>query len=131
MALTDLVRKIAATCMPSSIAFIFEDSDRSNKWVRRDFPLENLAMSDLFGWEAPVDGFFIPKSARSPGVEVADLIAHTAGINQRHALRNGAGFPKSFQEMFQRAGGAGLAFYWRIETVREVPDPDQAGDAFD
>jgi Protein of unknown function (DUF3800) len=120
MALANLVQKIAATSMPTSVAFIFEDSNRSNKLVRRDFHLENLSMCDLFGYDVPVDGFFMPKSARSPGLELADLIAHTAGDNQRHALWNRPGFPKSFQELFQRAGGAGRAFYWRIETVRGI-----------
>jgi len=126
MAFADVVRKIVSTCTPSSIAFIFEDSERSNKLVKRDFPLENLSMYDLFGYEIPVDGFFIPKFARAPGMEVADLIAHTAGDNQRHALLSRPGFPLSFKEMFQRAGGINLAFYWRIETVREIMPQEHA-----
>src|SRR5665213_2960137 len=58
MALADVVRRIASACTPSSIAFIFEDSERSNKLVKRDFQLENLSMSDNFGHAIPVDGFF-------------------------------------------------------------------------
>jgi hypothetical protein len=119
MALADVVRKSVSACTPSSIAFIFEDSERSNKLVERDFQLEYLSMYDLFGYEIPVDGFFMPKFAREPGMEVADLIAHTAGDNQRHALRSRPGFPPSFREMFRRASGINLAFYWRIDAVRE------------
>ena len=120
MALVDLVRRIVARCMPSLVAFIFEASDRSDHLVERDLHLEHLEMHDLFGRFVPSDGFFIPKSSRAPGMELADLIAHTAGDNQRHALRQRPGFPASFRELFQRGGSVGQAFYWRIDTVREV-----------
>ena len=115
--LNDLVRRIVAERVPSSVALIFEQSKRGDSLVQRDFILDNLGMSSMFLDAVEVDGFFIPKRARVPGMEVADLIAHTAGDNQRHALANKSGFRKSFREMFQCAGGAGNAFYWRVATI--------------
>ena len=120
MPLIALVRRIVAERDASSVALIFEQSKRGDSLVQRDFIVDNLGMFRMFGDAVEVDGFFIPKWARAPGLEVADLIAHTAGDNQRHSLASRAGFPKSFQEMFQRAGGAGNAFYWRVETLRQI-----------
>ena len=48
------------------------------------------------------------------------LVANTAVDNQRYALRSKEGFPLSFQELLQRSGGIGKAYYWRLETVLRV-----------
>jgi hypothetical protein len=120
MTLVNQVRRLVAACNPSSVAFVFEDSGRGNRLVRRDFNLDNLGMRSLFGKEVTVDGFFCPKLGRVPGLEVADLIAHTAGRNQRHALEDRPGFPVSFQELFQRAADIGLAYYVRLETIKRI-----------
>ena len=115
--LGNLLRRVAAACNPSSVAVVFEVSERTNRFVERDFVLDNLGMYDLFGREVSVDGYFCRKQLRIPGLELADLVAHTAGDNQRHALRGKEGVPLSFRELFRRAAGIGKAHYMRVETV--------------
>jgi hypothetical protein len=69
MTLVNQVRRLVAVCNPSLVAFVFEDSARGNRLVRRDFNLNNLGMRNLFGKEVTVDGFFCPKWARVPGLD--------------------------------------------------------------
>jgi hypothetical protein len=115
--LGNLLRRIVALCNPSSVAVVFEDSERTNRFVERDFVLDNLGMYNLFGREVSIDGYFCGKQLRIPGLELADLVAHTAGDNQRHALRGKEGVPLSFRELFRRAAGIGKAHYLRVGTV--------------
>lgn len=75
--------RVSPSCLQCRTAF--EQSKRGNSLVQREFIFYNLGMSSMFGDAVQVDSFFIPKWARTPGMEVADLIAHTAGDNQRHA----------------------------------------------
>jgi hypothetical protein len=115
--LANFLRRVVASCNPSSVMIVFEDSKRTNKFVERDFILENLWMYDLFGHEVSVDGYFCKKQLRIPGLELADLVVHTAGDNQRHALRGKGGVPLSFKELFRRAAGIGKAHYLRVGTI--------------
>jgi hypothetical protein len=123
--LGNFLRRVVASCNLLSVAVIFEDSERTNKFVERDFVLDNLGMYDLFGHEVSVDGYFCKKRLRIPGLELADLVAHTAGDNQRHALRGKGGVPLSFKELFRRAAGIGKAHYLRVDSVvRNAPQSD-------
>ena len=116
LGLVDLIRRMAGERNPSSIALIFESSDRTDGLVRRDFSSE-LSAIDLFGRAIPVDGLFASKSARIPGLELADLLAHTAGDTRRYALRAGNHHTRSFKEMFQKVGPLGVSHYWAIDEV--------------
>ena len=127
--LGNFVRRVVASCNPSSVAVVFEDSERTNRLVERDFVLDNLGMYDLFGHEVSVDGYFCRKQQRMPGLELADLVAHTAGENQRHALRGKGGVSLSFKELFRQAAAIGKAHYLRVDSVvRNEPRSNQSSD---
>jgi hypothetical protein len=53
-------------------------------------------------WGRPieVDGYFMPKTSMEAGLEVADLVAHTAGRQRRHELRGKSGHVLDFQETY-------------------------------
>jgi hypothetical protein len=82
------------------VALVFEASERGDKLVERDFDLAALQLVSALGRRIPVEGYFMPKSSMEPGLEVADLVAHTAGRQRRHQLRGGSGAVKDFQQMF-------------------------------
>jgi hypothetical protein len=42
----------------------------------------------------------MPKDSVEPGLEVADLIAHTAGRQRRHELAGKSGHTKDFQQTY-------------------------------
>jgi hypothetical protein len=44
----NLLRRVVALSNPSSVAVAFEDSERTSRFVERDFVLESLRMYDLF-----------------------------------------------------------------------------------
>lgn len=69
------------------VALIFEGSDRGETLVRRDFDLATMGLRNVSGRPVEVDGVFMRKELMEPGLEVADLIAHTAGRQRRHELR--------------------------------------------
>ena len=47
-----------------------------------------------------VDGYFMAKKEMEAGLEIADLIAHTAGRQRRHELIGNTGVKKDFKQVF-------------------------------
>ena len=47
-----------------------------------------------------VDGYFMEKKHMEAGLEVADLVAHTAGRQRRHQIAGNSGTTKDFQHMY-------------------------------
>lgn len=84
----------------SKLALVFESSDRGDQLVARDFNLANMNIRSQLGREILVDGYFLPKSSMEPGLEVADLIAHTAGRQRRYELFGGTDKKLDFQHMY-------------------------------
>jgi hypothetical protein len=82
-----------------SVAVIFEASDRANKLVAEHFGLLELTED---GQPVPVEHGFMPKTAREPGLEVADFVIHTVGRYARHRINGRPGFPPDFVAMFHR-----------------------------
>jgi hypothetical protein len=82
------------------IALIFEASDRGNKLVERDFDLARMQIANRAGRILEVDGYFMEKKRMEAGLEVADLVTHTAGRQRRHQIKGGEGFVPDFKQMY-------------------------------
>ena len=54
----------------------------------------------MWGRRVDVEGCFMPKGSMEPGLEVADLIVHTAGRQRRHELAGKPGHAKDFQQTY-------------------------------
>jgi hypothetical protein len=93
-----LVANYAADVM--RVALIFEGSERGDELVKRDFDLANMKVVNRWGRPIEVDGYFMPKTSMEAGLEVADLIAHTAGRQRRHELRGKSGHVPDFQQAY-------------------------------
>jgi hypothetical protein len=83
-----------------NVALVFEASDRGDTLVKRDFDLANMNLKNSKGEQVEVDGFFIEKKYMEAGLEVADLVAHTAGRQRRHQLAGKDGVTKDFEKMY-------------------------------
>ena len=95
-----VTRLVAAMRDIDTVALVFEGSERGDTLVKRDFDLASMALFDNRGRRLTVDGYFMPKKSMEAGLEVADLVAHTAGRQRRHQLAGRAGVTKDFQQMY-------------------------------
>ncbi|MEO1016415.1 MAG: DUF3800 domain-containing protein [Pseudomonadota bacterium] len=86
-----------------TIALVFEASERGDKLVERDFDLASMNLANGSGTRIEVDGYFVPKASMEPGLEVADLVAHTSGRQRRHQMAGKEGVAKDFEEMYWRS----------------------------
>ena len=84
----------------TTVALVFEASDRGDKLVKRDFDLANMKLVNRSGNRIEVEGYFMKKKYMEPGLEVADLIAHTAGRQRRHQMAGKYGAAKDFEQMY-------------------------------
>ena len=82
------------------VALLFEGSDRGDSLVKRDFDLAIMDLRNMSGRRVGVEGCFMQKDSMEPGLEVADLIVHTAGRQRRHELSGKAGHVKDFQQTY-------------------------------
>jgi hypothetical protein len=71
------IEEVARFYTFGSLTFIFEASERANKFAERYFP--SYKFRDAKGREFPVSWYFMPKATSEPGLEIADCIIHTAG----------------------------------------------------
>lgn len=98
------VRRLVATYRDvETLALIFEASERGDKLVERDFDLANIHLTNGSGRLIEVDGYFMPKASMEPGLEIADLIAHTSGRQRRHQLSGKGGVTKDFEQMYWKS----------------------------
>ena len=92
--------RVVALADADVVALIFEGSERGDTLVKRDFDLANMDLKNILGQRVVVDGVFMKKESLEPGLEIADLIAHTAGRQRRHELRGKDGHVKDFQQTY-------------------------------
>jgi hypothetical protein len=97
---TRFIARLAQQYDIENVALVFESSDRGDRLVQRDFDLANMDVRNMSGRRIEVDGLFMPKTSMEPGLEIADLVAHTASRQRRHELRGNAGRVKDFEQMY-------------------------------
>lgn len=97
----NFVRRLVATYKDATnVALVFEASGRGDKLVERDFDLANMNLVNGAGKILEVDGCFMAKKHMEPGLEVADLIVHTAGRQRRHQIAGKEGTVKDFEQTY-------------------------------
>jgi|SRR5579872_1894111 len=94
------VSRVVAKSDVDVVALIFEGSDRGDSLVKRDFDLSRMDLQNKSGVRVVVEGCFMKKESLEPGLEVADLIAHTAGRQRRHELGGNVGHVKDFKQTY-------------------------------
>jgi hypothetical protein len=94
------VRRLVATYDTSSVALVFEASERGDDLVRRDFNLAQMNLTNRVGAPVNTEGCFIEKRYMEAGLEIADLVAHTAGRQRRHQIAGKEGVTKDFEQMY-------------------------------
>ena len=68
--------------------------------VRRDYDLASMDLKNIRGRRVEVEGCFMPKSSMEPGLEVADMIVHTAGRQRRYQVAGKTGFTTDFKQTY-------------------------------
>lgn len=94
------ISRLTANYDIDTVALVFESSERGDTLVRRDFELARMQFVNAKDAPVEVDGYFMPKASMEPGLEIADLVAHTAGRQRRHQMNGGKGPTKDFEQMY-------------------------------
>lgn len=94
------ISRLAAMHDAAEIALIFEASGRGDELVKRDFELARMQFVNKSGVSIEVGGYFIEKRHMEAGLEIADLVAHTAGRQRRHQMPGRHGATKDFEQMY-------------------------------
>jgi len=81
----------------SSIAIIFEASERADRLIERAF---GELQASIDGNPVPIECFFMPKSAAEAALEVADFIVHAIGGQARANLLAQAPLRRDFRSVF-------------------------------
>jgi len=92
--------RLVLQCDVDVVALIFEGSDRGDSLMKRDYDLASMDLKNLRGHRVEVEGCFMPKGSMEPGLEVADLIVHTASRQRRHEIAGKLGHTKDFQQTY-------------------------------
>ena len=100
------VRNIVSRNDAASVDLVFEDTERNREAIRQDFNpnyLDNLRIENSLGAPVEFNGYFLSKESCTPGLEVADLVVHTAGRQERLKLKPNPHrkFQPDFIEVFQ------------------------------
>lgn len=101
----------------SKISIVFEESERTDSLVERDFQFFPDAVTDQAGRPVSIDGYFMSKRSLEPGLEIADLIVHTAGRQERKRRTGADGFTLDFKAVFHRSHAKGLVHYMSISKI--------------
>lgn len=104
--LFEYIRRLIGSYSSRRCMIFFEHSEKAAELLGRNFPVRGMDARNLFFEKVAVDGFTMPKTSAEAGLELADLIIHTAGKQQR---RHGKGyvdgireFTLDFQAVFMR-----------------------------
>src|SRR5262249_10505898 len=98
------------------VAVIFEHSERGAPLIMRDFNWLNRDFVDGRGRHLTTDWCFQPKASMEPGLEVADMIAHTVGRQQRRWRTAPGIFQKDFAAIFHNVDKSLVEFISVKET---------------
>jgi hypothetical protein len=117
MVMTNFIIKFVAKHDAPSVALVFEASERGNSLVERDFHFAPGTLVNSRGKPVDYDGYFMPKASMEPGLEIADLIVHTAGRQERRRRAGQTTFNLDFTSVFQRIEDKGLVQYRSILSI--------------
>lgn len=95
------IKNIIAQSDIDSVDLVFEETQRNRNLIIQDFNpnyLDSFDIRNINNSPVEFNGYFIPKSSCVEGLEVADLIIHTAGRQER--LKHKSNTSKKFQEDF-------------------------------
>jgi hypothetical protein len=107
------IEKISSYYPFQSIVMIFESSERTDLIAAEHFGSWRFIVD---GEEVPINRFRMDKSAREPGLEVADFIVHTAGSQVRNRLTGKKGWRKDFETIFHNVDER-LVSYLEIDSA--------------
>jgi Protein of unknown function (DUF3800)/SEC-C motif len=88
----------------SDMVLIFESSKRLNDVVQAEFNPDKIRaqIDKIYNSSFPIRYFLMDKKSCAPGLEIADLVAHTLGRQNRHfVIQEKQGFLSDFQKVFQ------------------------------
>ncbi|QOL20334.1 3-deoxy-D-manno-octulosonic acid transferase [Candidatus Bodocaedibacter vickermanii] len=103
----------------SRICFIFESSKRLNTLVEAEFNPHRIRrhIDKKYNFSMPIDCFFLTKTLNEPGLEVADLLAHTLGRqNKNHMIQGKSDFTPDFKKTFHNQHSIGGCMF--IESIK-------------
>jgi hypothetical protein len=106
----------------TTVALIFESSQRGDPLVQQHFGELGLLEE---GRPIPTEHCFMPKSAREPGLEIADFVASAAGSQARFYHRGKTGFAKDYQDVFHQFPPP-MSQFFHIAEVGGSPENKEA-----
>jgi hypothetical protein len=95
--LKQYIARLVSVLPCTTVALIFESSDRGDPLVQQHFGEFELLENER---PIPIEHCFMPKSAGEPGLELADFIASAAGTQARFQHRGKTGFAKDYEAVF-------------------------------
>jgi len=113
--LSKRIEKISSYYPFHSIVMIFESSERTDFLAAKHFGSWQFLIN---GGEIPVYRFRMDKSAREPGLEVADFIIHTSGSQVRDRMAGKRHWRKDFDCIFHNIDQR-LVSYIEIDNVKK------------
>jgi hypothetical protein len=118
--LFDYIRRLVARHSIRRCMVFFEQSDRGDPLLERNLPLSNMPARNLFDEPAEVAGFILPKRSMEAGLELADLIAHTSGKQQRGHVPGYASGVRNFTPDFKSVFHAVPSAWTLYQSVTSV-----------
>ena len=93
------IMRLAAALPCTTIALIFESSERGDPLVRQYFGELGLLEE---GRQIPVEHCFMPKTAKEPGLEIADFVASATGTQARFYHQERKKFALDYEAVFHQ-----------------------------
>ena len=112
------IETVASVLPCTRVWLILESSNRADPVVKRCFG--QLTSLDAAG-AIHVEHCFMPKSAKEPGLEIADFVVSAAGSQIQRRLRGKSGHAPDFNDVFGRLPAEG-ARYLEVDRVTIHPD---------
>jgi hypothetical protein len=117
--LQERIREIASRTAFSSLAVIFESSQRADQLVEEAFQGFGLQKG---GTPLPVECYFIRKDVGEPALEVADFVMHAVGRQARQNLKKRGDFVPDFCSVFHSVDQK-LTSFMEIESITPSDRP--------
>jgi hypothetical protein len=119
--LQERIQDIVQTTLCKEVKVIFEASERTDKLVQEAFQDFEVHRGSK---RIPSECYFMPKSAASPAMEVADFVMHSVGRQARHNLTWRGTFLPHFCAVFHAANPDLMSFREVDAVVRGfLPEP--------